>query len=1175
MTHFVRFAMISAIVAGASICAIAQDDDSLDALLEGLVDETVLDEAAPEAEEAIEEVAEEPAEEPAEEAEEVAEDAEPTETDVEAVAEAEDPAEAVAEKEVAEAPAEEATEEEVAEEPAEAPAEEAEEVAEDAEPTETEVEAVAEAEEPAEEVAEDEVAEAPAEEVAEEEVAEESAEESAEDAEEVAADEPAEDDSLESLLGDITEEETPAEEVAAETVADDEPAEAPAEEVAEVTEEDTPAVAEDDSAEAVAEDAVAETPAVAEEAVVEDVPAAEAEDVADVTPGEALISEVSPEEVAQVEELTEEERKYNDLALLMELKNRGLDNHANACLMKARQLMTTPPAPGKAFEQYADAIKMYKDAQKYFRQREENLPLRSECEIGIREAEYRQAKVRLEEGDYKAALEMAQAVQLSGHAQGAALVAVIQEEMNKPADIRPTPVLPEYAKDKYKLDRLAIQERMRRATVYFQLAKYKDANDQLELILRDDPNNEEAINLRARVNRRHADRNRQLKYSTHDEMISQVELNWTPLGALGRNSEELYTPTESKGATTKINKEGEKDAAVVMAKLQYIRLPEFTIRPPSTLADAVSLFAELAKAYDKPELPPEEKGVAFVLNMGKPAAAAAASDEEDPFASDAGAADSGLPPIAAISMPWVTLKEALDMVCEVTGSKYVIKGKTVVIVPATYVAGEMVTRSYNVMAGLMEKLGAVNAEMGSSSDSGDGWDMDSGSLSTGSTDGDTLKRVFSELGVPFEGNAKIAYLPTIGKLRVTNTAENLAILEGILEDLNVTPSQIEVEARFVEVSQADLNSLGFEWRLNSDIVGTVGSGIDWAESSITSNANRGNAAGGTGANSYVFRPGAGGTGDSNVAVHGGQLNNGMRFLGDGAAYANRINLAGSSVAPDDTFASFSAVFGKVDMTMILHMLAQRTDTDMLSSPKVLARPGQEALIRVVTEHIYPTEFDITELEEAEQNWNNGGGNTNLGVTGGATPQMNAPPVKFAVEPQSFETKDVGVSLQVVPELSQEGQMINMLVNPKVVEYLGDFDYGMKVPYIQYGMTAGMVTSAEVQYYNVEMPQPKFHVREINTYISVYNGSTVVMGGLITETRKSFEDKVPVLGDLPFIGFLFRSKGEYSEKRNLLVFLTARLVDPAGRPLKTATDGRTGNATMDNAQAETMGATAQE
>ena len=1111
MTHFVRFAMVGALVAGASLCAVAQDDDSLEALLGDLVEDVAVEEAS---------------------ADDVAE--------VENIAE--DAAEDVAE---------------VAEDAADAPAEEI-------------------AETPAEEVA-DEIADAPAEEVAE--VADEPAAEVAEVADENA--------DLDALLGGIedTEPEAPAEEVAevadepadepAEEVAEvvDEPADEPAEEVAEVVDEpETPAeeIAEvvDEPAEDVAE--VVDEP-VAEVAEVVDVPAEESvEEPAD---GEGLIADVEPN-TEELDARSEKEDKFNELALLMELKNRGLDNHAYACLNKARQLMTTPPPPGKAFNQYADAIKMYKDAQKYFRQREENLPLRNECDIGIREAEYRQARVRFEEGNYKEALEMAQSVNLGGHAQGAALVAIIQEEMNKPAEIRAEPILPEYAKDKHKLDRLAIQERMRRATVYFQLAKYKDANDQLELILRDDPNNEEAINLRTRVARRHADRNRQLKYSTHDEMISQVELNWTPLGALGRNSEELYTPTESKGAATKVNKEGEKDAATVMEKLQYIRLPEFTIRPPSTLADAVALFAELSKAYDKQELPPEEKGVAFVLNMGKPAPAAEASEEEDPFASESGS-DSGLPPIASISMPWVTLKEALDMVCEVTGSKYVIKGKIVMIVPATHVAGEMVTRSYNVMAGLMEKLGAVETEMGSSSSDG-GWGMeDSGSLSAASTDGDTLKRVFTDLGVPFDGDAKVAYLPTIGKLRVTNTAENLAILEGILEDLNVTPSQIEVEARFVEVSQQDLNSLGFEWRLNSDIVGTIGSGIDWAESVISGNVNRGNGAGGVGANGNVFRPGVGGTGDANIAVHGGQLNNGMRFLGDDAAYANRINLAGSSIAPDDTFASFSAVFGRVDLTMILHMLAQRSDTDMLSSPKVLARPGQEALIRVVTEHIYPTEFDITELEEAEQNWNGNNNNDGLLGGGGNNVQMNAPPVKFAVEPQSFEKMDVGVSLQVVPELSQEGQMINMLVNPKVVEYLGDFDYGMKVPYIQYGMTAGVVTSAEVRYYNVEMPQPKFHVREINTYISVYNGSTVVMGGLITETRKSFEDKVPFFGDLPFIGFLFRSKGEFSEKRNLLVFLTARLVDPAGRPLKTATDGRMGNATMDTVSAETMGAATQE
>jgi len=47
-----------------------------------------------------------------------------------------------------------------------------------------------------------------------------------------------------------------------------------------------------------------------------------------------------------------------------------------------------------------------------------------------------------------------------------------------------------------------------------------------------------------------------------------------------------------------------------------------------------------------------------------------------------------------------------------------------------------------------------------------------------------------------------------------------------------------------------------------------------------------------------------------------------------------------------------------------------------------------------------------------------------------------------------------------------------------------------------------------------------------------------------------EDKIPFLGDLPFLGRLFRSRSEQSVKRNLLVFVTARLVDPAGRVVRT-------------------------
>ena len=87
------------------------------------------------------------------------------------------------------------------------------------------------------------------------------------------------------------------------------------------------------------------------------------------------------------------------------------------------------------------------------------------------------------------------------------------------------------------------------------------------------------------------------------------------------------------------------------------------------------------------------------------------------------------------------------------------------------------------------------------------------------------------------------------------------------------------------------------------------------------------------------------------------------------------------------------------------------------------------------------------------------------------------------------------------------------------------------------------------YYDAPMEQPFFHVRSIESKVSITPGSTVVMGGLITEERKAMDDKVPFLGDLPFIGRLFRSHAEMTKKRNLLVFVTGRLITPSGRELK--------------------------
>jgi general secretion pathway protein D len=67
-------------------------------------------------------------------------------------------------------------------------------------------------------------------------------------------------------------------------------------------------------------------------------------------------------------------------------------------------------------------------------------------------------------------------------------------------------------------------------------------------------------------------------------------------------------------------------------------------------------------------------------------------------------------------------------------------------------------------------------------------------------------------------------------------------------------------------------------------------------------------------------------------------------------------------------------------------------------------------------------------------------------------------------------------------------------------------------------------------------------------VTIWDGQTVVLGGLITEQLSKIDDKVPFLGDLPLVGRLFQSKVTQRSKQNLLIFVTARLIDPAGNPI---------------------------
>ena len=184
------------------------------------------------------------------------------------------------------------------------------------------------------------------------------------------------------------------------------------------------------------------------------------------------------------------------------------------------------------------------------------------------------------------------------------------------------------------------------------------------------------------------------------------------------------------------------------------------------------------------------------------------------------------------------------------------------------------------------------------------------------------------------------------------------------------------------------------------------------------------------------------------------------------------------------------------------------------------------MIQVVKEIIYPTEFSVTQPSVDSD------GNVTMG------------PI---AEPGSFTTRATGVILSVTPTVGPDGYTIELVLAPECCELVDWIQYGseIQIPVIGEGDSA---SDAVYQVWSYNMPAPVFTSRNVTTKISVWDGHTVVLGGLIREELVTIKDKVPILGDIPLLGRLFRSEGQSSRKKNLLIFVTARLVDPSGRPI---------------------------
>jgi len=147
--------------------------------------------------------------------------------------------------------------------------------------------------------------------------------------------------------------------------------------------------------------------------------------------------------------------------------------------------------------------------------------------------------------------------------------------------------------------------------------------------------------------------------------------------------------------------------------------------------------------------------------------------------------------------------------------------------------------------------------------------------------------------------------------------------------------------------------------------------------------------------------------------------------------------------------------------------------------------------------------------------------------------INSQPGVSAITPvtQQIET---GPILDVVPYVLSDGYTINLALIPSLTDFNG-YDTAPTIP----GVTGNLNV--------VQLPTilPNFTVRQVVTTVNVWDNQTVVIGGLISSQVQSTKDKVPIIGDVPLFGRLFQSASKTTVKKNLMIFVTATIVDPAG------------------------------
>lgn len=370
---------------------------------------------------------------------------------------------------------------------------------------------------------------------------------------------------------------------------------------------------------------------------------------------------------------------------------------------------------------------------------------------------------------------------------------------------------------------------------------------------------------------------------------------------------------------------------------------------------------------------------------------------------------------------------------------------------------------------------------------------------------ETVRHYFQAAGVVLDPPKQVFYNDRTGILMVRANLADLDIIEQAIQILNVPPPQLSIKARFAEVNLSQNKALGFDWFLGNTMMaggrigGQAGTAPQFAgDPQINSPGNPQGAFPLPNPNFNLLPP----------SSTDGLLTSGLR----------------QDTTP--AIGTLTGILTDPQFRLVVKALEQKGGINVLNAPEVVTVSARQTQIKAVDVKTVVIDVDVSQTATG----GGGGAGTSVNLGGGGAVGSTILPISTSIE--------LGPVLDVIPYVSSDGFTVQMTIIPTLKEFTG---YDLTTAQLFQVQAAGSAGAPIRQ----NTPLPNFRLRQVVTTAIVWDGQTVVLGGLISESETKTKDKVPFLGDIPLLGRLFRSESNTSEKKNLMIFVTPTIIDPAG------------------------------